>query len=80
MQTTYRLNTQELNVTFIESLKSLFVNQEVEVTVRPVLETSYIHDSDWVYQTAISPSFDFLNEDAEDIYSLNDGKPFTDEK
>lgn len=28
-------------------------------------------------KTAANPAFDFLKEDAEDIYSRNDGKPFT---
>jgi hypothetical protein len=33
MQTTYLLNTQELNMTFIRSIKSLLPNQDVEIKV-----------------------------------------------
>jgi hypothetical protein len=80
MQTTYRLNSQELSINFIKSLKSLFVNQEIEVIVRPVPDPSQIKDSDWVLQTNSSPSFDFLNDEAEDIYTIFDGKPLNNEK
>lgn len=34
MQTTYRLNTQELNMSFLMSLKNIFDNQEIEVSVK----------------------------------------------
>lgn len=33
MQTTYLLNTQELNMTFVRSLKSLLPNQDIEIRV-----------------------------------------------
>ena len=67
-------------MTFVKSLKSLFANQEIEVIVRPIHDFSLIHDSDWVFQTTNSPSFDFLNDEAENIYTLADGKPLIDEK
>jgi len=80
MQTTYRLNTQELNLAFLRSIKSLFANKEVEITVSTLPKNNAITDNDWVRGAAISPSFDFLHEKAEDIYSLTDGSPIENEK
>ena len=34
----------------------------------------------WLYANTQNPSFDFLNEPEEDIYSLNDGEPIENEK
>jgi hypothetical protein len=36
MQTTYRLHTQEISAVFLQSLKTLFAGQEIEITVKPV--------------------------------------------
>lgn len=80
MQTTYRLNTQELNMSFLKSIKSLLPNQEVEIVVSTFPKNNAIADDDWVWATAISPSFDFLREEAENIYSLTDGTPIENEK
>ena len=80
MQTTYLLNTQELNMTFIKSLKSLLPNQDVEIRVSTVSKSNSIADDDWVWGTSVSPSFDFLHDKAEDIYSLTDGTPIDYEK
>lgn len=46
MYTTYRLKTNDLNVQFIESLKALFRDQEVEITVSPVDTTAYLLHSE----------------------------------
>jgi hypothetical protein len=35
-------------------------------------------DSMWMNSISNNPAFDFLNDAAEDIYSLNDGEPFND--
>jgi hypothetical protein len=35
-----------------------------------------ISDSEWLAAAARSSAFDFLNDPAEDIYSLEDGTPF----
>jgi hypothetical protein len=32
----------------------------------------------WLYSISKNPAFDFLNEPAEDIYSLKDGEPLDD--
>ena len=45
MYTTYRLNTSDLNIQFIEALKTLFRDQEVEITVSPVDTTAYLMQS-----------------------------------
>jgi len=46
MYTTYRLKAKDLNSQFLESLKTLFGDQEVEITVRPVDETAYLLQSE----------------------------------
>ena len=38
-----------------------------------------INEGEWLQAAAKSPAFDFLKEPEEDIYSLNDGKPFRDQ-
>jgi hypothetical protein len=32
----------------------------------------------WMKSISTNPVFDFLNDDSEDIYSINDGEPFDD--
>ena len=56
-------------------------NQEVRLLI--LLNEDDETDEDeqqWLYSISKSPSFDFLNEPEEDIYSLNDGEPVNDEK
>lgn len=36
MQTTYRLKAQEISMTFLKSLKTIFAGQEVEITVKSI--------------------------------------------
>ena len=79
MQTTYLLNTQELNMTFIKSLKSLLPNQDVEIRVS-IVSKNNIQDKQWLKAISKNPSFDFLQDESEDIYSLNDGNPLDNEK
>ena len=43
-------------------------------------ESSNEDEQQWLYSISKNPSFDFLNEPEEDIYSLNDGEPVDDEK
>ena len=40
MQTTYRLNTQELNMSFLMSLKNIFDDQEIEVSVKTLNDSN----------------------------------------
>ncbi len=37
-----------------------------------------ISEEEWLYVASRSSVYDFLKDDEEDIYSINDGKPFTD--
>jgi hypothetical protein len=39
-----------------------------------------VDEIEWARAASKSPSFAFLNDPAEDIYTLNDGKPFHYEK
>ena len=41
-----------------------------------VPEAGEISESDWAKAAARSPSFEFLDDPKEDVYTLNDGKPF----
>jgi hypothetical protein len=41
-----------------------------------VPDDSEIDEREWLYAAAKNPSFAFLREDVEDIYSVSDGKPF----
>jgi len=36
MQTTYRLKAQEISMTFLKSLKTMFAGQEVEITIKSI--------------------------------------------
>ena len=80
METTYRLNAQELTPRFLKALKTLFSNQEVEITVRSVSPFPDVEQAEWLRAASSNPAFDFLNEAAEDIYTLMDGRPVDDEK
>jgi antitoxin YefM len=42
MHTTYRLNANELDEKFIESLKALFKDRDIEIIVNEVDETAYL--------------------------------------
>ncbi len=44
-----------------------------------VPEQTDISEGEWLRAAAKSSAFDFLEEPEEDIYSLNDGKPFRDQ-
>ena len=45
MKSVYRLNAEELDYQFLESLKSLFKNKEIEIVVSEVDETTYLMSS-----------------------------------
>jgi antitoxin YefM len=42
MHTTYRLNANELDEKFIQSLKTLFKDKDIEIMVNEVDETAYL--------------------------------------
>jgi hypothetical protein len=41
-------------------------------------EDSDINETEWLQVAAANPSFDFLKDPEEDIYTLSDGRPFYD--
>jgi tetratricopeptide (TPR) repeat protein len=43
-------------------------------------EEGEIDESEWLRAAATNPAFDFLKEPEEDIYTLDDGKPFNEEE
>ena len=53
---------------------------ERNVRVLILLEDEYEQEEEKLWMNSISknPSFDFLSEPAEDVYSLKDGEPFND--
>ena len=42
-------------------------------------EQTDIDERDWLHAVASNPVFDFLKAPAEDLYTLQDGKPFDEE-
>ena len=46
MQTSYRLNARDLDHHFLESLKALFQDKEIEIVVYDVDETAYLSRSE----------------------------------
>jgi len=42
MYTTFRINKKDLNKGFLEALKSLFKDDELEISVSPADETAYL--------------------------------------
>ena len=45
---------------------------------RMVQEYEEISESEWLYAAVTNPAFEFLKEPEEDIYTLEDGRPFDD--
>ena len=43
-------------------------------------EDSDISETEWLQAAAANPTFDFLKDPEEDIYTLSDGEPFYDER
>ncbi len=46
MQSSYRLNARDLDQRFLESLKTLFQDKEIEIVVYEVDETAYLSKSE----------------------------------
>lgn len=52
------------------------INKNVRILILLSEEEDLIDDDKiWLYSNSQNPSFDFLNEPEENIYSLNDGEP-----
>ncbi|NER98321.1 MAG: hypothetical protein F6J86_31595 [Symploca sp. SIO1B1] len=46
MESSFRLNARDLNQNFLESLKTLFQDREIEIIVYDVDETAYLSKSE----------------------------------
>jgi antitoxin YefM len=46
MQTSYRLNAKDLDQNFLQALKTLFQDKEIEIIVNDVDETAYLSKSE----------------------------------
>jgi len=46
MYTTYHLNSNDLDIHFIEAVKALFRDKEIEITIYEADETEYLLKSD----------------------------------
>jgi len=44
----------------------------------PEEEFEEFSETEWLHAAATNPAFDFLKEPEEDIYTLEDGRPFDD--
>lgn len=51
-------------------------SKKVRVIILLPDEESPEDDKTWLAALSNNPAFDFLNEPEEDVYTLNDGKPF----
>lgn len=54
--------------------------EQSRVRVIVLLPETEISETAWLKTAAANPSFDFLKEKAEDIYTRADGKPFHDQR
>ena len=55
--------------------------QDTDVRVIILLDDDYSSPDDekiWLQSISKNPAFDFLNDPAEDVYSIKDGEPFND--
>lgn len=56
-------------------------NQNVRILILMNENSDMVDDEKlWLYSVKNNPSFDFLNDPEEDVYSINDGKPVSDEE
>ena len=55
-----------------------FKNKKVKLIV--LAQEDDISDEEWLKFLSGNPSFDFLKEEAEDIYTIHDGKPYNRER
>lgn len=56
------------------------INKSVRLIILFSEEESFEDEKTWMYANANNPSFDFLKEPEEDIYSLKNGEPINNEK
>lgn len=54
------------------------VNQRVKIILL-IPEIQEIEEGAWLRAASVNPAFDFLKESSEDVYSVTDGEPVSDE-
>jgi len=64
---------------FLDEALPIFGPKKVRVIIL-FPEADDLDESEWLHAAAVNPSFDFLNDPGEDIYSIDDGKPFNNKK
>lgn len=71
----------------IDKQKRLILDESIPVSeksrVRVIIllpEENDIDEREWLHAATTNPSFDFLKESEENIYTDTDGKPFHDER
>lgn len=60
--------------------KDLPVSKSEKVRIIVLLSDDDFTGQEWLRTITNNPAFDFLKDPAEDIYTLEDGKPLTDEE
>lgn len=50
------------------------INRRVKIIIL-MAEEEDLDDDDWLKAVSVNPAFDFLQEEAENIYTVTDGKP-----
>jgi hypothetical protein len=84
VKATKRMNEKHIGSDFDDFLREEQLLDEAEATARQrVMDFCSRGDewdeSKWLPAAARNPAFDFLTDSVEDVYSLDDGKPFHDE-
>ena len=66
--------------------RQLLLDEDLPETVSPgkvrvivLFDEDDFNDKEWLKAASKNDAFDFLNDETEDIYTLEDGKPLTDE-
>jgi hypothetical protein len=70
----------ELNRLQLDSPLPIKAPRRVRVIVLFFDEAEDWDEAEWLKAAASNPAFDFLKDPAEDIYTLEDGRPFHDEE
>lgn len=52
------------------------LHKQVKIIVLFEEEADEFDEATWLRSLSVNPAFDFLKDDAEDIYTLEDGQPF----
>jgi hypothetical protein len=53
------------------------LHKRVKIIILFEEEENEFDDAKWLHSLVVNPAFDFLKDEAEDIYTAEDGQPFT---